>query len=323
MRRGTAHRGRPSAAGLGALLAVLASCGRSPIPPAFVGQLMTDPPAYLGKPVELEGTVVTVSTEPVTAYVLADSSGQTIEVRTSKLPPQGATVRLYGQVAQNEANVLVPIVVEARRSETDRPPILVFALLGFGAGVLLLVVGLDVLAQLHRRRVAGTPRRSTTDELPGAELAVRVEPRPYRDGDSFVFRVLAGVDAGRTFHVAKRRIHLGRGDSRHNEVALTDPTVSRRQAVLCYSRKRSGMFLLNEADTNPTSVNGRATARSPVLHGDVIKMGHVLLQVMFEEDAAPPAPAPTPTPTPEPTPAAPVPSAPTLADEEDDDATGP
>jgi len=65
---------------------------------------------------------------------------------------------------------------------------------------------------------------------------------------------------------------------------------------VAYSRKRGQVILINEAETNPTSVNGKSIGKGHIKNGDVLKAGHVSMQVLFEPSpvAAPPEGPPRP-----------------------------
>jgi hypothetical protein len=286
--------------GLASALAVGCVSPRASISRAYVDQILADPATHLGRPVRLEGRVeaaTAVAGRPP-AYALSDASGRSIEVRSQSLPAPGSAVRLLGQVAQDEANVLVPIVIEARRSEGDRPSLLAFGVLGVSGAFFVLVLVLEAAGQLAALRPRPVTRQlPTLGSVPGGEAPATVAPRPYAEGDRFRIRVLAGPDKGRDLLVERRRAYIGRGGSRRNDVELHDATVSRRQAVLCWSRKRQQVLLLNEAEVNPTTVNGAVTSKGPVRHGDVLRLGHTTLQVFFE--AAPAAPPAAARPAPE------------------------
>lgn len=294
---------------LGGLAIIWSGCSlsRATIPSAFIDQIQADPATFLGRPLLLEGTVQAVNQgkDGPRSYTLSDSSGRSIEVRTDRLPTVGARVRLYAQVAQNEANVLVPYLIETKHTDPDRPSILATAVLGLLGVFFLFVLTIDVLAQVHLARARkteylpalgtdGKEIKQKSREGPKKPAPPPVPPRPFDERDRFRFSVVDGPDKGREIVVEKKRVYVGRGDTRKNDVELLDATVSRRQAVVVWSRKRRIVMLINQAHTNPTSVNGNPVRKGPLHHGDVVKMGKTRVQVFFEAPASPLSPDVTP-----------------------------
>ena len=281
---------------LPALVMVGCSLGQPDIPAVFTAQVASDPITYLGRPIKLEGTVAGTEPGPPPSYQLVDASGGTLTVRTARLPEVGANVRLYGQVAQAPENVLVPVIIEAKRADPGRPSLLSFAILVVVGSFFLMVLAIELIGQVHQ--MPRSVRPTTPPSEPPLEPE-EVEPRDFGEDDQLFFRVLSGIDKGREYTVKRRRAYIGRGSSRRNDVELSDPTVSRRQAVVAWSGKRKEVVLINEADTNPSTLRGRSRSDDTVRHGDVIKMGHVFIQVFFEpptaeeteEAAIPPVPA--------------------------------
>ncbi|MFN7975245.1 MAG: FHA domain-containing protein [Acidobacteriota bacterium] len=289
-----------------ALPLLLSGCAltRATIPSAYIDQIQADPTTFLGKPLLLEGSVQGIDDRPggPRSYTLSDASGRSIEVRTSSLPRAGGRVRLYAQVAQNESNVLVPYLIETKHTDPDRPSVLTTAVLALIGIFFMFVLSLDVIGQLslHRkRRTEYLPVLAENGAVPGGKKPPpprrpAVPARPYAEGDRFRFSVIDGPDKGREIVVERHRVYLGRGDTRKNNVELLDATVSRKQAVLAWSRKRREVVLINQAHTNPTAINGSPVKKSPVHHGDVLKRGKTKLQVFFEATVRPASPDATP-----------------------------
>lgn len=93
--------------------------------------------------------------------------------------------------------------------------------------------------------------------------------------------VLAGDDAGSQFTVEGDRVLVGRGRPESgvtNVVRLEDKSISRRQAWI--ERSASGTTIEHIASaSNPTLLNGVEVDRAPLVGGDRIEMGRVVVDV--------------------------------------------
>ena len=73
-----------------------------------------------------------------------------------------------------------------------------------------------------------------------------------------------------------------------NSIHLEDPAVSSRHCVI---ECEGGKYVLKDRDsTNGTFVNGKATARADLKHGDEIQVGHVRFNFLLEEGSVPSLP---------------------------------
>lgn len=73
-----------------------------------------------------------------------------------------------------------------------------------------------------------------------------------------------------TFELTKERMTIGRHPD--NDIVLADKAVSGHHAVVITILQDS--FLEDLDSTNGTQVNGKAVAKHPLSHGDVISIGH-------------------------------------------------
>jgi pSer/pThr/pTyr-binding forkhead associated (FHA) protein len=116
------------------------------------------------------------------------------------------------------------------------------------------------------------------------------------EASDFELVVLDGADEGSHFALDAPELLLGRGDPqrrRENEILLTDPYVSSRQAMLRTSGGRVEIEHFPSA-TNATLVNGRPVTRRPLRTGDRISVGRSLLELRAVEaraEAEPETPA--------------------------------
>jgi predicted component of type VI protein secretion system len=87
---------------------------------------------------------------------------------------------------------------------------------------------------------------------------------------------------GRTMHVEKRRVVLGR--SRECDIQVEDPNVSRRHAEL---RQEGAAYWIVDLDsTNGIEVNGRRVKRAKLDSGDVVTVGSTDITFTTERDNA-------------------------------------
>jgi ABC-type multidrug transport system ATPase subunit len=117
----------------------------------------------------------------------------------------------------------------------------------------------------------------TTVRLGGASDGVAIELRPH-GGGSGPGREHAASEQGRlssVHQVRQPRLRIGRLPD--NDVVLDDLLVSRRHAEL--HRASSGWMLTDLNSGNGTFVNGRRVTETTVSEGDVIGIGHGLLQL--------------------------------------------
>jgi hypothetical protein len=90
--------------------------------------------------------------------------------------------------------------------------------------------------------------------------------------------VTDGPDRGRHFPLTKPRVAIGRSGGRHNDVLLSDDTVSREHARIVYNPADKTFRLVNESNTNPVRVNGAAIESVLVQDNDNIQLGATSLR---------------------------------------------
>ena len=91
-----------------------------------------------------------------------------------------------------------------------------------------------------------------------------------------VLSVLLGADAGRTFHINKLLMTIGRGEDR--DIVLTDRAISRMH---CEIEFQNGILLIRDSGSqNGIRVNGRPTQEQELHEGDQIDIGSTRLVVI-------------------------------------------
>ncbi len=92
---------------------------------------------------------------------------------------------------------------------------------------------------------------------------------------------VAGADAGSRFTLEGEEILIGRGEPESGQVGvirLADRSVSRRQAII--RRDANGTTIEHvPGAANPLRINGRETTRAPLVEGDRVELGRVVLEV--------------------------------------------
>ncbi len=90
--------------------------------------------------------------------------------------------------------------------------------------------------------------------------------------------VVSGASRGEEHRVERSRWLIGRGPD--VDVAFDDPEMSQRHTAIEFAR---GRFHVTDLDsTNGTEVNGTGVATSEVAHGDRIRIGRHVLQILIE-----------------------------------------
>lgn len=226
-----------------------------------VGTLLASPAEYWGHTVRLVGSVSNVESQ---RYVLTDRSGNSLVIRTGRVPRLGSEVLVVAMVGQDPANALRPVLVELDRDSLRRS--LQSVLLAVCLVIVASVVGIWLVVRADRRL-----RRAALQEP---------SPAPPSDGTGTPLvrlQVMQGPDRGKVFEFDQPEISIGRPGARANHVSLSDSTISRNQCRIL--RNRDGLIFENESATNPTRVNGQAVPRSQILNGDRLEMGESVLRV--------------------------------------------
>jgi pSer/pThr/pTyr-binding forkhead associated (FHA) protein len=117
------------------------------------------------------------------------------------------------------------------------------------------------------------------DDTVSGSLKKREEAKGLPEGLHITLEVIEGPDLGLKHEIASTRTALGRKDV---EVALTDPTVSSRHAVLEFAGGK--LFLTDNNSTNGTRVNGERVESAPVANLDEVQLGDTKLLVSVVED---------------------------------------
>jgi Mg-chelatase subunit ChlD/pSer/pThr/pTyr-binding forkhead associated (FHA) protein len=91
---------------------------------------------------------------------------------------------------------------------------------------------------------------------------------------------VGGPRAGQTHRILSDRTEVGRGPQA--QVRLSDPAISRRQAII--RREEGEFFVYDLASSNPSHVNGTVvTGRAPLRDRDVLRFGEMRLQFIQVE----------------------------------------
>jgi pSer/pThr/pTyr-binding forkhead associated (FHA) protein len=107
-------------------------------------------------------------------------------------------------------------------------------------------------------------------------MASKPSPRGVTRAPSLVF--VNGPHAGESVPLLPTTLTIGR--EHDNNVELKDPDVARYHARIVHER---GSYVVEDLDsTTGTWVNGQRTKRSPLNHGDVVRVGTTEIAIDFE-----------------------------------------
>ena len=120
--------------------------------------------------------------------------------------------------------------------------------------------------------------------------------RPRVNNVKYVIQVLSGAQAGKTFPLDRAAVTIGRDP--HNDIVLTDPTVSRTHARI--QQRGSSWSIEKLAAGNTLSINQRAVEQGVIGHNDRIVLGVTALVFLVQPTAQPSTPPPPPPPPPSP-----------------------
>jgi pSer/pThr/pTyr-binding forkhead associated (FHA) protein len=99
-----------------------------------------------------------------------------------------------------------------------------------------------------------------------------------RTGFKFVMTVRDGPDVGATFQLLPPRVTIGRGGG--NNIALSDPRVSRQAAVIEFSIER--ITITDLSGREAMMINGYTVQESAIKDGDLIHIGETELKFVVE-----------------------------------------
>jgi pSer/pThr/pTyr-binding forkhead associated (FHA) protein len=109
-----------------------------------------------------------------------------------------------------------------------------------------------------------------------------------RTGFKFVLVVKSGPDKGSTYQLLPPRVTMGRGAE--NNIALTDPRVSRQAAVIDFSPEE--IILTDLSGKKNLTINGSPAESASIKDGDVVRFGDTAVVFMVEALALAPAQPP-------------------------------
>ncbi|MEM9074885.1 MAG: FHA domain-containing protein, partial [Myxococcota bacterium] len=105
--------------------------------------------------------------------------------------------------------------------------------------------------------------------------------RPPRVADAYRLLVLHGPEpraVGSSFGLGAAKVPIGREDDPPPAVVLDDPSASRHHAVVERSSDHRSFEVQDLGSRNGTFVNGMHIERTPLTHGDIVRIGdHVML----------------------------------------------
>jgi pSer/pThr/pTyr-binding forkhead associated (FHA) protein len=116
---------------------------------------------------------------------------------------------------------------------------------------------------------SGTPEDTRESEATGSE------------GRIFELLVVAGDNTGGRFTIDTAEVTIGRGDPRQctpSSIFLDDPAISSRQGYFSLDNQQL-IWRAEDSATNPTRINGHATAHCTLSEGDELEMGSTRLAV--------------------------------------------
>ncbi|MES2856661.1 MAG: FHA domain-containing protein, partial [Bdellovibrionota bacterium] len=100
----------------------------------------------------------------------------------------------------------------------------------------------------------------------------------HRTGYKFLISIRVGPDQGATFQLLPPRVTIGRGVD--NNVALTDPKVSRSAAIIEFAMDK--ITITDMSNRSSLSVNGETVVNASIKNGDLVKIGATEFQFMVE-----------------------------------------
>jgi len=95
-------------------------------------------------------------------------------------------------------------------------------------------------------------------------------------------RINSGFYEGLEWELDRPSTVIGRG--RNADLVLNEATISRAHALFGYEGMEA--FVQDLGSTNGTLVNGTREHRKPLVHGDELRMGKLVLKVWLESGAA-------------------------------------
>jgi hypothetical protein len=119
-----------------------------------------------------------------------------------------------------------------------------------------------------------TPSEPT--DLTADEPAPAPDPHAAGRVTDPTLTVRTGVDAGTTLVLTGRRVTAGRGDS--CDLVVRDTTVSREHAA--FVQRGDVWWVLDLGSTNGTRVNGLRAAEHPIVTGDRIELGDIVVELV-------------------------------------------
>jgi len=124
----------------------------------------------------------------------------------------------------------------------------------------------------------GTPLDLSDGHCPQCQAAFQPkQDLPSKPPDA----ILVGIADGNEFFITSDHpVRIGRG-STHNEINLTNPTVSRRHAQIAFDK---GYYVIETLDDrNGTFINNARVRRQTLHHGDEIRFGRAGYQFRIVE----------------------------------------
>lgn len=94
-------------------------------------------------------------------------------------------------------------------------------------------------------------------------------PAAPKTGFKFMLNVKSGPDRGASYQLLPPRVTIGRGTD--NNIALTDPRVSRHAAVMEFSMEQ--VVVTDVSKRNSMLVNGEQISKASIKNGDHIRLG--------------------------------------------------
>jgi pSer/pThr/pTyr-binding forkhead associated (FHA) protein len=99
-----------------------------------------------------------------------------------------------------------------------------------------------------------------------------------KEGPTAKLIVIFGARLGKQYHLGRERMLIGRLG--RSDILIDDSSVSREHAII---ERRDGRFVLEDLkSTNGTFVNGEFVDVRVLNHGDKIRIGNTVLQLIVE-----------------------------------------
>jgi diguanylate cyclase (GGDEF)-like protein len=98
-----------------------------------------------------------------------------------------------------------------------------------------------------------------------------------------VLVVIHGSEIGRRYLVNERSLVIGR-DPQHSGLAISDPTVSGRHAVIQVEPEDGSCMRIDLGSRNGTFVNGTRSQETKLSDGDKIFLGDTILKFSFQDE---------------------------------------